>query len=83
MAIDCDSEYYRVVTNTAVVAILLYAVGMLVLTTALLFMARHAILLGSHTPFSRAVEFLYIDYCPQYYWWEVAESSRTGAPTLA
>ena len=53
------------------VAVALYPVGMLILNGVLLFRARLAIKTMQHTQLSRALEFLYCEYEPNFWWWEV------------
>merc|ERR1719409_400099 len=55
---------------------MIYPVGLLVFNWALLFSAREAIKSGRTTPLSTAIQFLYIEYEPLYYWWELAEMLR-------
>ena len=57
-------------------AILLYPIGLIFIIGAALFVARHDIRAGAGTPFSRAIRFLYAEYCPSYFWWEIMEMFR-------
>lgn len=77
-AIECTSSYQPddAVTSTAWLAILLYPIGVLVLTACLLWRARHAILHDQPTELSKALKFLYRDVQPGFYWWELMEMSR-------
>jgi hypothetical protein len=62
---------WRNVQNLAVLAICLYPVGLLVITGTLLFHERRAIRARRPTPLSEAIRFLYDEYEPWAYWWEV------------
>jgi len=53
-----------------------YAFGLLALTAVLLFWARTAILTYKHTPLSRAIHFLYREFEPCAFWWELCEMVR-------
>ena len=55
-------------TGVAVLAILLYPVGLLVLMGGLLFRARAAIASGAETDLSNAIKFIYGEYSPRVYW---------------
>lgn len=75
VSIQCfTDEYYADVWATAWAAVGLYAFGLLALNAALLFRVREAILKRKPTPLSRAIRFLYRDYEPWAFWWEVGVS---------
>eukprot|EP00964_Phaeocystis_antarctica_P092104 scaffold59184_cov68-Phaeocystis_antarctica.AAC.2 len=75
-SLDChDAEYGRVV-SLAWVAIALYPIGIPLLYLALLLSARKAILTEQPTALSRSLTFLYQDYAPSMFWWEVVEISK-------
>ena len=69
------SEYARIV-SAAWLAVLTYPVGVLVLNGEFLARARPAIKSGKPTRFSRSIEFLYRDYRPSFFLWEIVEGSR-------
>ena len=56
--------------------IIIYPVGLLVLNGVLLFMARKAIMDNTPTTLSRSIAFLYREYEPHMWWWELVEMSR-------
>ena len=76
VAIQCNSPEHEEAQAYAWVAILLYPVGLLLTFATLLYAARHAILSEEHTPLSRAIAFLYREYKPHTFWWELVEMSR-------
>ena len=53
-----------------------YAFGLIAVYAALLFTARHAIQARRSTPLANALSFLYREYEPWAYWWELCEMSR-------
>jgi hypothetical protein len=58
------------VLRMAVVAILLYPVGMIVVNSALLYVARKAIRSRRSTLLSNSIRFLWEDFEPWFMWWE-------------
>ena len=76
VAIQCDTPEHEEAQAYAWVAILIYPVGLLVTFAALLWRTRRAILSEKHTPLSRAVSFLYREYKPHMFWWELVEMLR-------
>ena len=60
-SVDCDSDDHQSTKNLAVVAIILYPVGVLVLNSLLLFRARAAIRTRRPTPLSDSIRFLWCD----------------------
>ena len=60
--IQCGSDEHWRVKAVAIVAVILYPVGLLVLNAALLFSARNAILADRPTGLSRSISFLYREY---------------------
>jgi len=78
VSIECDwSIYaYRQARARAWSAIGVYAFGLLVLNAALLFSAREAILKRRVTPLSHAIHFLYREFEPWAFWWELCEMAR-------
>ena len=75
-SLDCDDNEYGRVVYLAWVAISLYPIGIPLLYLALLLSARKAILTEQPTALSRSLTFLYQDYAPSMYWWEVVEISK-------
>ena len=69
VAVECGSAAHEHVVGWAMAALLLYPVGLFVLTAALLNRARRAIVHGPSTPLSRALAFLYAEHQPAYYAW--------------
>lgn len=60
--------------DVAWATVLLHPFGPMVLiliNSAFLLKSRHAILSGVHTPLTRAIEFLYKEYEPSFYGWEI------------
>ena len=83
MAIQCNTREHGDVKGLAWSAIIIYPIGLIVLYGTLLFKARHAILTGRETALSRAIRFLYREYHPHFFWWEVIFSMRArAAPPL-
>ena len=76
VSIKCGSANHHSVIIVAVVAIVLYPVGLLIINASLLFAARRAIRTGKHTPLSRSIAFLYREYKPHMYAWECVEMLR-------
>jgi hypothetical protein len=64
----------RQVQALAVLAICMYPVGLLVITGGLLFHERRLIRARRSTLVSDAIRFLYIEYEPWAYWWEVSDA---------
>ena len=74
-----DAEFtdeYQAVRSLAWIAVGMYPFFLLVVNGALLFSAREAILSRRDTPLSRAILFLYQEYEPWAYWWELMEMAR-------
>jgi len=74
--IECNTPSHAQVMLVAWTAVGMYPVGILVATTLLLWKASSAIISGKHTPFSRAVSFLYKEYNVTTFWWELMEMLR-------
>ncbi|KAL3921489.1 MAG: hypothetical protein SGPRY_004887 [Prymnesium sp.] len=60
----------------AIVAIILYPVGLMLLTGTFLYRARAAIRSQKPTFLSKAIDFLHREYEPHLYWWELVETLR-------
>jgi hypothetical protein len=65
---DASSAAHEEVKVLAVVAIVIYPLGFLVLTAGLLFCASTAIRAGKHTALSEATMFLHGEYEVAYFW---------------
>ena len=63
-------------TASAILAILAYPVGLLVVFGLLLHCASTAILTGRACELSEAIRFLHGEYKPRFFWWELSEMSR-------
>jgi GGDEF domain-containing protein len=75
-SVEKESEDYAAIYPLAIVAIVLYPLGIPLLYSALLFKARVAIQTGRQSPLSKATLFLHKDYKPAFYWWELVEIFR-------
>jgi hypothetical protein len=71
-----ETDEYRAIQGMAWVVVALYPCGLIAINGAFLLAAREAIHSGHHTPLSRATRFLYSDYSPLCFWWELAEMMR-------
>jgi hypothetical protein len=76
LSIRCGTAEHVKAQAVAWVAIGLYPIGLLLLNGALLFSARRAILTAKHTPLSRAIVFLYREFKPHIFWWELVEMAK-------
>ena len=76
VAIKCDTPDHDAVKALAWVAIVLYPVGLLCLSAGLLYYAREAIRTEQPTAFSKAIQFIYAEYTPHFFWWELVEMLR-------
>ena len=70
-----SAEHDRAV-GVAILAILLYPIGLLVLFASLLARARGAIISGPPTPLSLATRFLHSEYTTTFFFWELFEMLR-------
>ena len=77
VAIVCGSDEHAAARRLAWTAIALYPVGNLLLVGALLVRARAAIVTRVPTKLSSALTFLWAEYSPAFYFWEVR--ARTHA----
>ena len=73
VSIVCNDATVRL---RATVAVVLYPVGLMAFTAALLYRGRVAIQTNRPSSFSLAIAFLYRDYTPRCYWFELLEMSR-------
>jgi hypothetical protein len=69
------AEYERL-TTVALIAVMLYPVGISVFTAILLYLARKPLREGKTTDFTRAIGFLHAEYEPQFFWWELVEQLK-------
>ena len=81
VAVNCTSngvptEEWNEIRGLAWAAIMIYAVGMIVLNGWLLFLAREAILANRPSALSAAISFLHEEYEPWAFWWELVEMTR-------
>ncbi len=75
--VRCGSDDHIRTQAIASAAVVLYAFGMIVLYASLLYLGRHAITTGRcETSLSRAIKFLYHEYKPDFFWWEIIEMLR-------
>ena len=74
--IRCESEEHDSVRGLALLAILVYPVGLMLLNGSLLFLCRKAILAERPSKWSKAIDFLHGEYEKEYYWWELIEMLR-------
>lgn len=58
------------------IVIFVYAIGLWFGCLLLLYKASHAIISGHSTHFSRAIEFLHMEYKVTTFWWELMEMLR-------
>jgi len=77
VSVEKSTEKYNLVLAWAIASIAVYPVGLLVMNTVMLYLSRKSIDgTEPHTPLSRAILFLYKDFHPLAYWWEVMEMLR-------
>jgi len=58
------------------IGVIAYPIGIFLFCAVLLFRASTAILAGKETPLTRAIGFLYREYDPECFWWELMEMLR-------
>ena len=71
--IECWTPDHSSAINLSILAICLYPIGVLATNMLLLFLARKAIQSGKCTPLSNSIAFLYREYEPEMFWWELIE----------
>ena len=76
VSIQCDTAQHRHAKASAWAAIAVYPAGCILLNSYLLLMARNDIHAARLTRRTRAIAFLYQEYVPSWYAWELAEMSR-------
>ena len=75
--VACDSPEHATIIGWAWLAVLLYPIGWTATTAVLLAVARKAITgKARETALSRALSFVYGEYAPEFFWWEVLEMVR-------
>ena len=74
--IECYTVEHARVTALAGVAIAIYPVGLLVLNALILFSIRHEIRKKEKSTLSNASRFLWSEYKPHVFWWELMEMGR-------
>ena len=70
---EADFSQHKDAKALAWAAILFYPIGLLVLNAALLCAARDAIRSSRPTALSRSISFLYREFKPHLFWWELVE----------
>ena len=76
VAVECDTDDHDEAVGVAVVAIICYPVGLLLLFGTLLAYARRDIIAGRETPLAAAIAFLHKEYDRHAFWWELMEMLR-------
>ena len=76
VSVPCYREEHGTITGVAWLALFLYPLGIICIFAALLLHARKAILAKRPTLLSQAVRFLYREYQPDFYYWEIMEMLR-------
>lgn len=76
VAITCGTPDHAAAQAAALLAILLYPLGLLLFFGLLLMLARSAIVADKPTRLSTAVAFLHREYEPIMFWWELMEMAR-------
>ena len=75
--VACDSPGHESIKAWAWLAIFIYPVGWTATTACILFVARKSILgLQKPTALSNALSFVYSEFEPAFFWWEVIEMAR-------
>ena len=69
VSIECYTDDHTSAKALALLAIVLYPLGLLLLFARLLYLARGAITSGRPTPLSTALGFLHREFEPRFYWW--------------
>jgi hypothetical protein len=76
VSVSCDTQEHTEIIILAWAELIVYAFGQIVFFGALLFCARKAILSQKPTGLSKAIAFLWREYEPWAYWWELCEMTR-------
>ncbi|MFL2885600.1 MAG: hypothetical protein ACJZ48_01490 [Candidatus Pelagibacterales bacterium] len=76
-AVACPSDELSDAQSIAWVAILLYPVGVIVLSAWLLYLGRTTLLLeDEHTAYTRSIAFLHAPFVPSYFYFDLLELSK-------
>merc|ERR1719469_1106574 len=70
------TDEYKRLTDVAIVAIVIYPVGISLTTALLLYIARVPLRAGHSTDFTQAISFLHTEYEPAFFWWELVEQLK-------
>ena len=70
------TDEFTHLTNVAIVAIVIYPVGISLTTALLLYIARVPLRAGRSTDFTQAISFLHEEYEPTFFWWELVEQLK-------
>jgi len=85
-SVECGTDEHKPITNLAIVFIVFWPIGSLVLYTLLLAACYKPLKKKTRTALTRATRFLHREYVLTYYWWEALELARklvlTGAVLL-
>ena len=76
VAIRCGSEEHDKARLLAWIAVIVYPIGLLAVCLSLLLYCRKAIVQKRYTSLSIAIAFLYREYEPQFFYWEIVEMGR-------
>ena len=76
VSVKCGTPEHSLIEWTAWVAIAMYPIGLFVTNALLLFTSRRAIVSKQPTRLSRALGFLYREYTPAMFFWELMEMAR-------
>ena len=71
--IECYTEEHETAMALGWIAIIVYPIGLWVINAALLYASRNFIRVQGSKPtvLSRAARFLYREYTPEFFWWEL------------
>ena len=75
-SVQCDTTEHDSITNLAILLIVLWPLGSLVLFTSLLVPSYKALHTRTPTDLSRATAFLHREYETRWYWWEAVDLLR-------
>ena len=78
VSIECSTDAHNQIVALSTVAVVIYPVGLFMLNALLLFLARKSIRSGDKAPttLSSSIHFLYNEYEPDFFWWELMEMLR-------
>ena len=72
VSIKCHGPEHRSAISLAVIAIVLYPIGLPLVCSIMLYRAREAIQSREPTSLSKSIAFLWREFKSEYYWWEVS-----------